>query len=391
MRHTSLFLRVAPVLALAVLLFPAQAAAVSPPTAPPMATGGIAGSSCINCLYDSARMSLKANHQITYSSLTGLVSVESAASVATAFPSAAYLNTSTSWYIEEPEGGWTHDDATPGTYYRDDNYWAFCAPGAITVLASYFGGLNPPMVRTGWFAEPYIPTPPQYTNFYRNTYWNATDHDSRGGYLTYARAYIMYQAEGVMPTNPTSSNIGGTQPGVDGWGQGPTKRTDGASIGSISDALNWEMSHHNALGPWPGFFWAVVQNTGTLYRTALHPDVLTDISMGLPVLVTLDAEYLVADGYGNGNWGALSRYVPHAISIVGYDDTYVNHDGSSGVYYYMDTCGAQCSGGTDGGMHRISQTKILTGIRQIGKVDANGNLITNGDGSPKYPIGGYVW
>jgi hypothetical protein len=47
------------------------------------------------------------------------------------------------------------------------------------------------------------------------------------------------------------------------------------------------------------------------------------------------------------------------VTIVGYNK-------SNGTYRYTDTCGAQCEGGTNGGVHDVSQSVMFDLIQSWG-------------------------
>ena len=126
-------------------------------------------------------------------------------SVAADAPTHLKLPTAVTSRIIEPEGHGL-DDSSPRRSYDDRNYWNFCAPGAATVAAYYFGG--GPMAMVGTFHEPYGPK-------VVSTHWHEADTDANG-YKANARAYILYMAEAVQP--PTFP-----RPGIDNFDEYPTR------------------------------------------------------------------------------------------------------------------------------------------------------------------------
>jgi hypothetical protein len=352
------------------LLWPAPVVAAS---SVPLTSSIMIGGGCLNCGYDAARLQAKENRQLAYDALSGRIVISAAVVMPMANPTSKVLSISASQYIVEPEG--TLDRDAHAIAYTDLNYWKFCAPGAAAIVMSYVTqGLVPisPYSMTGSFTEPANPY------HQSTTYWVGGAYDYRGGYWTTARGYIMYMAEAVLPT--PSANYGGV-PGIDYFGGGYP--TTGTTLATVVDALNWETAGHNAY--WPGYFWAGVRNTGSGWSQAiLHNDVVTDINWvslgdnGLPVWAAVDAYYMRQSAGGYGNFGSGTALgTTHAIAIVGYDDTVVAPDGYTGIYYYLDSCGARCSAGTNGGIHMVSQHQMYVAM----------NAVTlNG-----VKVGGFIW
>jgi len=276
-------------------------------------------------------------------------------------PSSLQLYAKYTSHFVEPLGD-DSDDGTPRKSYHDRNYWNLCVPGASIVSAYYWTGV--PLWLEGTFHEPYGP-------FGITTHWEASDTDAAAGFQTYGRGYLMYMAMDVQPPNWKRA-------GIDDFDTYPT---GGGSLQSMRDALNWEISSHGRIGsgPWSSYFYAVQGNDGSRFTAAhLNADVITDLyGSGVPVNVAVDADYLP-------NWPDLAKPLHHAITVIGYDK-------DAGTYTYVDTCGKACGSFTNGGLHVISQAQMFKAIRMVGKVDDNGSLIANPDGSPKYPFGGYIW
>jgi hypothetical protein len=247
-----------------------------------------------------------------------------------------------------------------GKRYVDVNYWNICAAGAATAAAAYF--LDDPTDLSGTFREPYGP-------FAISTQWDAADTDSVGGFRAQARAYMLYMAEAVKP--PSFD-----RPGIDNFDTYPTL---GGAPQSVRDALNWELSSHNKGGHWATYFYFIQENSGPAFSpNRMNADIVADIAgSGAAVIANVDADYLP-------NWPDLAKPLHHAIVIIGYDN-------DADTYTYLDTCGRLCGSKTDGGTHVISQAKLFKAVQMVGRVDSDGYLIAKADGTPRYPIGAYIW
>jgi hypothetical protein len=261
------------------------------------------------------------------------------------FPSYYYMDTTVTGRVIEPEGRY-YDDLHRSE--SDQNLWRFCAAGASAVTISAWlgsgfltsGGINS-------YTEPYGP--------YRlTTYWGPTDTgtsaDTSDGYSSVGRSAVMYVAEQSKP--PTFGT-----PGVVDFTYYPTH---GASVADVRDVLNWEISGHSS--GWQTYFYAKVSTSGLAQATLLS-DVMIDIAeWPVPVVVALNT--YVSASVHLPNW---SYNAAHAIAIVGYNN-------NNGTYRYVDTCGAQCGGGTNGGVHDVSQSTMYQLIMSLGAT-----------------YGGYVW
>ena len=306
---------------------------------------------------DAAWLSVKQAHRIVRASGGRTqVSAGIAASILASAPSAMTLPTRFTARTIEPEGSGT-DDA--GKSYADRNYWNMCAPGAATVAAYYFG--QQPAVFTGTYREPYGPKQVA-------THWDATDVDDKG-YSANGRAYILYMAEAVYPPSFTRA-------GIDDFDEYPTH---GGSADAIRDALNWEMTDRGIIPTWATYFYAIQGNSGARFTQAhLNADIVADIAgSGAAVVVDVDADYLP-------NWPDLAKPLYHSVTVVGYDN-------DADTYTYLDTCGRNCGSYTNGGLHTIAQKQLFKAIQMVGRVDPRGLLIKDTDGTPKYPIGAYIW
>jgi len=272
-------------------------------------------------------------------------------------PDAKTLASGIAAKILEPEGSGV-DDSWPRKAYSDRNYWGFCAAGAAAVSLFYIG-LSLGMA--GTFHEPYGP----HVSY---THWERNDVDANG-YQTYARAMIVYLAEA---TQPPSFN----RPGIDDFDTYPTS---GGSPQAIRDAINWEASDEGLAPGWQTFFYATQANTGSRFSQAqLNADIVADVAKSnVPAIMAVDADFLP-------NWPDLPKALHHAISVVGYDNI-------AGTYTYLDTCGKDCGSDSNGGLHVIPQWKLFKAVQMVGKVDDNGQTIVKADGTPKYPIGAYIW
>jgi len=343
----------------------------------PMSTGGVTVTPDLTP-DDATRLALKRSGLLRLNPTTRMVEVaQPGSALARSFAASAQTYTSYtlryqfSSQIIEPVGYVSpndRDDTSPTRQpYADKNFWNLCGPGAGTVAAYYAGAGNSdndyPLKMTGTFQERWGP-------HQEPTYWNASDLDYRYGYQTYGRAFILYMADAVRPLNPTSANFTRTfYTLVNGVRTKVTQNMGGImdytaypattmTIGALKDAMNWEMSDHNGGGPWPGYFW---DHVTSFNQTLLHNDVVNDIvNNGVPVIVTLDAQALIYNSStGQGNWAAPGQVIGHAITIIGYDDV-------AGIYQYVDTCGAQCSGRVNGGVHTLSQTAMYNAVHSYG-------------------------
>lgn len=308
----------------------------------PMSAGNPAGSTGgalpaeagqSHLVQDASWVALKLSGRIHRTS-NGLVVVAPASATPAAFPSSSYLSTSTTAQVIEPEGD-LYDDAHQAE--ADLNYWNFCAAGAGANAVYYFRPTNVTAWPAGNFTEPYGP-------HIQTTYWKSSDttSDTGDGYSSTGRAYIMYMAEQVKPPSYATA-------GVDNFNTYPTT---GASITDLRDAVNWEASNHSS--SWSTYFYAYVSTSG-LTSTTLHSDIQTDVySNGAPLVVYVNT--YVNSSLHLPNW---SSSVIHAITIVGYND-------STGMYRYLDTCGAKCGSSSNGGTHDVSQSTLFSLLTNAG-------------------------
>lgn len=242
------------------------------------------------------------------------------------------LNSSVTGLVIEPEGGPDLDDATPTrNSYSDAHYWNFCTAGAVAATLFYWVGTNV----TSWPAQNF--TEPAYVGpaFQVTTYWASSDTDGNApNYSTVGRAYLMYIAEQVQPPSyPTPGEVT-----FSGWSATGT-------LNDMRDALNWEASLHAA--NWSTFFY-VVRTASALTQANLHDAVAADVfSATVPVIAITQTSAL--PGWNNPN-------VIHAIAIIGYDDV-------ANTYTYIDTCGARCGSGVNGGIHTVNQATLFNGIQ----------------------------
>ena len=277
---------------------------------------------------DPAWLAAKAAHRLRLTP-DGAVPVAAEAPVPVV-PIARRLATSDTGLIVEPPGSGRDDRSVS---YVDANYWNFCAPGAATVAAYYFGASRVTARPAAFYVEP--------TGPYRlRTYWASADTVS--GYATKGRSYLMYMAEQVaVPT--------WIVPGIDIFTSYPSP---GATNPDTRDALNWEISGHAA--GWANWYYVVQPTSGTRWSEAqLHADIAWDIGNdGRAVVAAANTAYLP-------NW---NRSLGHAIAIVGYDDT-------AKTYTYLDTCGRACNGSPNsrnGGIYTVGQHALYLAIASWG-------------------------
>jgi hypothetical protein len=349
---------------------PAPAAAASDVFTTPMSTGGV-NIRADQSPQDANRLAMKRQGLLRWNPRTRHIETANSTDATTfqaqqltaAAVSSGILYTGETQYFMEPLGGNVSssekDDA--GVHYADINYWRFCVAGAGAVAADTYAVPTDP-----YYAGHYTET---YGRHQESTYWNATDTDAYGQFPTKGRAYIMYLAESVQPQNPQSKNFNSyvwdpttqkydilkNMPGIMNFTPYPTT---GSDLGVLTDALNWEMSGHNRLGPWPGYFF---DHVTSFSQALLHADVVNDIVNNyMPVIVTLDARNLIYNSStGYGNWANPGQQINHAIAIVGFDDVH-------GTYQYIDTCGHNCSGGLNGGVHTLPQTAMYSAVHSLG-------------------------
>ena len=279
-------------------------------------------------LQDPAWLAAKAAHRVR---LTPNGAVPTGVEGPTAvLPVARRLATADTALIVEPPGYGLDDRPVS---YVDANYWNYCAPGAATVAAYYFGASRVTGRAAAYYVEPMGP--------YRAwTYWASADTVS--GYATRGRSYLMYMAEQVaVPGWPVA--------GLDIFTSYPTP---GATNPDTRDALNWEISGHAA--SWASWYYVAQAASGSRWSEAqLHADIAWDIGNdGRAVVAAVNTAYLP-------NW---SRSLGHSIAIVGYDDT-------AKTYTYLDTCGRTCNGGAsgrNGGVYTVSQHAMYLAIASWG-------------------------
>jgi hypothetical protein len=262
-----------------------------------------------------------------------------------AIPASAYLDSSVTSKIIEPEGRYNDDHQKPES---DQNYWRLCGPGAVTVALWYWPTQSDVTGWMGTFTEPYGPPAGKFT-----TFWNGSDTggsiDTSDGYASVGRAYILNVAMDQQPPDYST-------PGLDTF---TTYPQSGATIGDARDMLNWQASDHDQ-SHWSTWFYATVPNkTESLSAANLLSNVATDIATdGVPVVVALNTKITTGVHAGEHlpNW---SVSLGHSVTIVGYNK-------SNGTYRYTDTCGAQCGGGTNGGVHDVSQSVMFDLIQSWG-------------------------
>lgn len=223
-------------------------------------------------------------------------------------PDAAILDGSIVRTTLEP-GGEGYD--SDGTTYQNTNFWMLCGPGAIANTMYYWG------IPTRNQGRVTI-TDPQ--NGVRVTF-----DDSNG------RAYIMYLGYQMHPT-------GWTRDGMIDHDHYPSL---GVTQYTMVDALNWEASGHDPVH-WHHYFYRLRWwNDPGMSPATLYHDAQRDIGgKGVPMVAEVDANLLP-------NWPGGHR-VNHQIAIIGYDRHAVADDGTTGVYYYVDSCGSSTlCGATD--------------------------------------------
>jgi hypothetical protein len=275
-------------------------------------------------------------------SKSGSVSILAAGMSPAAVPASAYLDTSVTSRIIEPEGRNYDDHHQPSGGITDQNYWRLCGPGAVTVALWYWPTQSDVTGWVGTFTEPYGPE--RYT-----TYWAGSDTggsgDTSDGYSSVGRGYIMNVAMVQQPPDYST-------PGLDTF---TTYPQGGAIISDARDMLNWQASDHDQTH-WSTWFYATVPNkTESLTAAHLLSNVETDIATdGVPVVVALNT-YLNSSTH-LPNW---SVSLGHSVTIVGYNN-------SNGTYRYTDTCGVHCEGGTNGGTHDVSQSVMFALIASWG-------------------------
>jgi hypothetical protein len=264
-----------------------------------------------------------------------------------AVPASAYLDTSVTSRIIEPEGRNYDDNHQPSGGITDQNYWRLCGPGAVTVGLWYWQTQSDVTGWVGSFKEPSGPEHP-------TSYWAGSDTggsiDTSDGYSSVGRGYIMNIAMVQQPPDYTA-------PGLDTF---TTYPQSGATIGDARDMLNWQASDHGYYGTWSTFFYATVPNkTESLSAANLLHDVQIDIATdGVAVVVALRTKITSGSHAGEHlpNW---SVSLGHSVTIVGYNN-------STGMYRYTDTCGVHCEGGTNGGIHDVSQSVMFDLIASWG-------------------------
>lgn len=253
------------------------------------------------------------------------------------YPRAAALDTRWSGLIQEPPKTGVDDK---GTAYSDANYFRFCGPGTAAVVLYYWPGSHTAVTtKAGYFVEP-IQLP---AGHYARTYWGSV------GPAGYARGMIMYLAEYEMPT-PLKGMPWWPTTGMMTWNIAkPDTR-----IQNMIDTLNWEASGQTRLS----YFYVIVR-ASDLTAAALHDHILSDINMGVPVVVAARiSNGTIALPYWNVK--AAKTAGNHFVTIVGYDD-------KAGTYTMVDTCGLMCNtknrrGGvaiiTQSGLYALIQAEV---------------------------------
>ncbi len=219
---------------------------------------------------------------------------------------------------------------TNGTHYTDGYYSNFCGAGASTVTEFFWNQSRVAYWPAGNFTEP------STANYHKTTYWGDND----------LRAYIMYLAEQV-------SVPGWTIPGEVSFGNYPYA---GTRTEDLRDTLNWEASGHNTSN-WQTFFYIKVPYS-SLSASQLNSDVEYDlVHSAVPLVAVVTTSYLPSWSTGG---------IPHAISIIGYDNT-------NSTYTYVETCGSDGCGSKGQGVYTISQSALYSAIQN--DRDSKGNYI----------------
>jgi hypothetical protein len=281
-------------------------------------------------------------------------------------PCADTLPTTYESWIYEPSDG-THSnfgsgtdvvDDQPHVYGPDSNFFGLCGPGAADVAMFYWPAPNNNMDVAN-VVDP--------LNQSVSTTWN--DHDIDGNYRY--RGYMAYLAWLMSVPGWTAPYTGL----MDQYNPNPPN-TGGVRLQELEQAMNWEETGHSSAS---GFYiveWHYDANYnpsgGTL--STLVSDVSDDIYYSnVPVVAEVNAKLMP-------NWPNNGGQVLHFITIVGYDSTIQNSDGSFGQFYYTDTCGSTtaCGSNNDGGINTVSYNQMW-------------NAIMSAPYSPSTGDGGWIW
>jgi hypothetical protein len=156
-----------------------------------------------------------------------------------------------------------------------------------------------------------------------------------------------------MAARPTGwQSPGFTVFGLDGKSLYPAL---GTPVTYIQAGLNWEASGHAA--NWAETYYTIVTPRDPYLARDLTTAVTIDVGRdGVPVVAMVDT-------YNLPNWqdGSKTPHLPHAIAIVGYDNT-----ANPPTYTYTETCGRACNrrgGNQDGQIHVIPQSKIVQALQ----------------------------
>ena len=119
--------------------------------ADPLSAGGASlGASKGSLTQDPTWVAAKAAGRIVRSK-SGSVSIMAAVMAPAAIPASAYLDSSVTSKIIEPEGRYNDDHQKPES---DQNYWRLCGPGAVTVALWYWPTQSDVTGWMGTFTEP---------------------------------------------------------------------------------------------------------------------------------------------------------------------------------------------------------------------------------------------
>ena len=244
----------------------------------------------------------------------------------------------------------------------DENFFGLCGPGAADVAMFYWPTPNNNLDVAN-VADPLTGL---------TTSWNDQDLTTSGGTggVYRYRGYMIYLAWQMYVSGWTSKYDGL----MDQYNPAPPN-TGGVRLQEEQEAMDWEEDGHTSAS---GFY--VVEwhydasknpSGGTL--STLVSDVSDDIYYSsVPVVAEVNAKLLP-------NWPSGGTTL-HFITIVGYNTTVRNSDGSYGQFYYTDTCGhsTACGSNNDGGINTASYNQMW-------------NAIMGAPYSPSTGDGGWIW
>ena len=182
-----------------------------------------------------------------------------------------------------------------------------------------------------------------------STTWNGYDTFDN---VPRMRGYLTYLAFQMKAS-------GWTQPGM-------MEQTPGIGVRLQEEAagINWEESGRSTNNGFYVVAWRydTSLNPSGHTQSDLHTDVAEDISLdNVPVVVEVNAQLMP-------NWINRGTHTNHYVTVIGYDDTLRNTDGSLGVYYYTDTCAKSTNCGSnagDGGIYSVSYNQMWTAVQGV--------------------------